>query len=223
MLFGKDPYKGPAQSQLRSAIQCREKVGKALGAEPKNPNDARKKALSTERDLVRARDYATNAVTLAQDYVNNAYGRREKAEADELLKRAQEVAQSCQDSYTVLEALKDPRNRSKQKSLADLLKEKVTDKVIDDITSSLLTSLWQYATYHTIDGVIAIFGNLPPGSGFMLRWAGGAVSELADHLRGKWQTANSGRDPQAGGCLPNGPQCHGCQTGRGCQYRRGWA
>ena len=221
MPFGKDPYRGPAQSQLRSAEQSRAKVGKALEAEPRNPDDARKKALSAERDLVRARDYANNAVTQAEAYVKNAYGRREKTEADELLKKAREVAKSCQDSYTVLEALKDPRNRSRQRNLADLLKEKATDKVIDDVTGNLLTSLLQYATYHTIDGVISTLGNLPPGSGPALRWAGGAASELADHLRSKWRTANTGRDPQTNACLPNGPRCHGCQTGRGCQYRHG--
>lgn len=192
---------------------------KALGDAGKKQAQAARILASTPRDADRGRDDALRAITLLKDAsalvesaVTNAEEFKKSAQtrgAADLLAKAESYRGQFDDLEIIRDTLTNPHSSSNQKRLADTLKGKAKAVAGDQLKNELMTRLAQYATQHTVDGLITVLSNVPINS-TTVRWAGGAVSEGLEYARGKWRRANTGVADD--GTCDSRRQCHNCRS-----------
>lgn len=197
-----------ANRMLADARKKRGQAVDALSRTPKNADRGRDDALRAGqfiRDAVRSAD---SAISEAEKYSRGVQDRKSR----ELLQEARDYRASLDTPLVVTETLQRPTDSKQQQKLQETLKQKATEIAADQVTDAMLTRLAEYAFNQGIAGVISTLHSvpLPPGTA---RWAQGAIGEGLTYLRGKWQVANSGVDPETGVCTSRW-QCDNCKRGR---------
>jgi hypothetical protein len=193
---------------LASARKKRDQAINALSRPAKNADRGRDAAMEAGQ-LIRDAAYAADSAVREAEAYNS---RAQNGKSRELLEEARQFRASLDTPLVVTEALQRPADKEQQRKLAEKLKGRAKEVAADEISNELLTRLAQYATAHTIDGLITFFSNVPLPNG-TAKWAGGAVSEGLNFSRGRWRRARSGVDPETGTCTARW-QCVNCQQGR---------